>query len=48
MKKPVALPETNYILRYLLRVRDNESQFAETSDNFEFMRMEIEHGTEKR
>lgn len=36
MKKPVALPDTNYILRYLLR--DNESQFAETSGYFELVR----------
>jgi predicted nucleic-acid-binding protein len=36
MKKPVALPDTNYILRYLLR--DNEKQFAETSGYFELVR----------
>jgi predicted nucleic-acid-binding protein len=36
MKKPAALPDTNYILRYLLR--DNESQFAETSGYFELLR----------
>ena len=36
MKKPVALPDTNYILRYLLH--DNESQFAETSAYFELVR----------
>ena len=36
MKKPVALPDTNYILRYLLC--DNESQFAETSGFFELVR----------
>lgn len=36
MKKPVALPDTNYILRYLLH--DNERQFAETNDYFELVR----------
>lgn len=36
MKKPAALPDTNFILRYLLR--DNEHQFAETSGFFELVR----------
>lgn len=36
MKKPVALPDTNYILRYLLR--DDAKQFSETVTFFEQVR----------
>jgi len=36
MKKPVALPDTNYILRYLLR--DDAKQFSETNSFFEQVR----------
>lgn len=36
MKKPVALPDTNYILRYLLR--DDAKQFLETNTFFEQVR----------
>ncbi|MDY0384827.1 MAG: PIN domain-containing protein [Geobacter sp.] len=36
MKKPVALPDTNYILRYLLR--DDAKQFLETNAFFEQVR----------
>jgi predicted nucleic-acid-binding protein len=36
MKKPVALPDTNYILRYLLR--DDAKQFEETDVFFEQVR----------
>ena len=36
MKKPVALPDTNYILRYLLR--DDATQFLETNAFFEQVR----------
>jgi predicted nucleic-acid-binding protein len=37
MKKRASLPDTNYILRYLLR--DNEAHFAETSEYFEKVRV---------
>ena len=36
MKRPAALPDTNYILRYLLR--DVEVQFAEANVFFENVR----------
>ena len=36
MKKPVALPDTNYILRYLLR--DDAKPFSETNSFFEQVR----------
>jgi len=36
MKKPAALPDTNYILRYLLR--DDDKQFAEANAFFEQVR----------
>lgn len=36
MKKPVALPDTNYILRYLLK--DDAKQFSETNTFFEQVR----------
>jgi predicted nucleic-acid-binding protein len=37
MKRAASLPDTNFILRYLLR--DNEEHFAETSDFFEKVRV---------
>jgi predicted nucleic-acid-binding protein len=37
MKKRASLPDTNYILRYLLR--DNEVHFAEASEYFEKVRV---------
>lgn len=37
MKRPTSLPDTNFILRYLLR--DNEVHFAEASDFFEKVRI---------
>ena len=37
MKKRASLPDTNFILRYLLR--DNEEQFTETSEYFENVRI---------
>lgn len=37
MKKRVTLPDTNFILRYLLR--DNETHFAEASEFFEKVRI---------
>lgn len=37
MKKRVTLPDTNFILRYLLR--DNESHYAESSEFFEKVRI---------
>lgn len=37
MKKRASLPDTNFILRYLLR--DNEAQFAEVSEYFEKVRI---------
>jgi predicted nucleic-acid-binding protein len=36
MKKRVSLPDTNFILRYLLR--DNEAHFVESSEYFEMVR----------
>jgi predicted nucleic-acid-binding protein len=36
MKKQATLPDTNYILRYLLR--DNESHYVEAADFFENVR----------
>ena len=37
MKKRTSLPDTNFILRYLLR--DNEEHFAEAADFFEKVRV---------
>jgi predicted nucleic-acid-binding protein len=37
MKKRASLPDTNYILRYLLR--DNQEHFAEASEYFEKVRV---------
>ncbi len=37
MKKRVSLPDTNFILRYLLR--DNEAHFVEASEYFEKVRV---------
>jgi predicted nucleic-acid-binding protein len=37
MKKRVSLPDTNFILRYLLR--DNEAHFVEAADYFEKVRV---------
>ena len=37
MKKRVSLPDTNFILRYLLR--DNEAHFAEAAEYFEKVRV---------
>ena len=36
MKKRISLPDTNFILRYLLR--DHEAHFVESSEYFEMVR----------
>jgi len=41
MKRRASLPDTNFILRYLLR--DNELHFVETSDYFEQVRVGKEY-----